>query len=154
MKRLRVTGSRTQDTSGLSCQCSATEPQQLDDHQPSQSFICTAQVVLNAWVRLTATAGLFTFLYFHLITSKFISSVRQDTLSIKFFASLIVTTYNFVKTVDQFLQCYIQDSHNWEEIVGDGHVVHTIKHISVFDPHKTCLFLFFRDELPPSERKQ
>ena len=33
------------------------------------------------WVRLPATAGLFTFLYFHFITS-FISSVRQDALSI------------------------------------------------------------------------
>ena len=33
-KRPAVAGSRTQDTSGLSCQCSATEPQQLDDHQP------------------------------------------------------------------------------------------------------------------------
>ena len=37
--------SQTQDTSGLSCQCSATEPWQLDDHQPSQSSISTAQVV-------------------------------------------------------------------------------------------------------------
>ena len=49
-------GSRTQDTSGLSCQCSATEPQQPDNHQPSQSSICTAQVVLNASVtHLAAT---------------------------------------------------------------------------------------------------
>ena len=45
-----------QDTSGLSSQCSATEPQQLDNHQPSQSSICTAQVVLNASVaHLAAT---------------------------------------------------------------------------------------------------
>ena len=43
-----VAGSRTQDTSCLSRQCFATEPQQLDNYQPSQSFICTAQVVLNA----------------------------------------------------------------------------------------------------------
>ena len=28
-------GSRTQDTSGLSRQCSATEPRQPDDHQPA-----------------------------------------------------------------------------------------------------------------------
>ena len=39
-------GSRTQDTSGLSHQCVATEPQQLGNHQPSQSSIYTAQVVL------------------------------------------------------------------------------------------------------------
>ena len=43
-----VAGSRTQDTSGLSRQCSATEPQQPDDHQPSQSSMYTAQMVLNA----------------------------------------------------------------------------------------------------------
>ena len=47
VKKPAVAGSRTQDTSGLSRQCSATEPQQLDNHQPSQSSICTAQVVLN-----------------------------------------------------------------------------------------------------------
>ena len=40
-------------TSGLSRQCSATEPQQPDNHQPS---ICTAHVVLNASVaHLTGT---------------------------------------------------------------------------------------------------
>ena len=33
MKRLTVAGNRTQDTSGLSHQCSATEPQQPDNHQ-------------------------------------------------------------------------------------------------------------------------
>ena len=33
VKRPAVTGSQTQDTSGLSCQCSATEPQQLDYHR-------------------------------------------------------------------------------------------------------------------------
>ena len=36
-------GSRTQDTSGLSRQCSATEPQQPDNHQPSQSSVCTTE---------------------------------------------------------------------------------------------------------------
>ena len=54
--RPAVAGSRTQDTSGLSRQCSATEPQQPDNHQPSQSSICTAQVLLNAPVtHLAAT---------------------------------------------------------------------------------------------------
>ena len=43
VKKPAVAGSRTQDTSGLSRQCSATEPQQPDNHQPSQSSICTAQ---------------------------------------------------------------------------------------------------------------
>ena len=43
-----VTGSRTQDTSGLSCQCSPTEPQQPDNYQPSQSSMYIAQVILNA----------------------------------------------------------------------------------------------------------
>ena len=47
--------SRTQDTSGLSRQCSVTELRQPDNHQPSQSFICTAQVVLNASVVHLAT---------------------------------------------------------------------------------------------------
>ena len=43
-------------TLGLSRQCSATEPRQLDNHQPSQSSICTAHVVLNASVaHLAAT---------------------------------------------------------------------------------------------------
>ena len=37
-------------------QCSATEPWQADNHQPSQSSICTVQVVLNASVtHLAAT---------------------------------------------------------------------------------------------------
>ena len=36
-----VTRSRTQDTSGLSRQYSATEAQQPDNHQPPQSFIST-----------------------------------------------------------------------------------------------------------------
>ena len=35
-----VAGSRTQVTSGLSHQCSVTEPRQPDSHQPSQSSIC------------------------------------------------------------------------------------------------------------------
>ena len=35
MKRLAATSSQTQDTSGLSHQCSATEPRQLDNHLPS-----------------------------------------------------------------------------------------------------------------------
>ena len=47
-EKATVAGSRTQNTSGLSRQCSATEPQQLDDHQPSQSSMYTAQMVLNA----------------------------------------------------------------------------------------------------------
>ena len=56
VKKPAVAGSRTQDTSGLSRQCSATEPQQPDDHQPSQSSMYTAQVVLNASVaHLAAT---------------------------------------------------------------------------------------------------
>ena len=46
-KRLAVAGSWTQDTSGLSHQCSATEPRQPDNHQPSQSPMCTAQVILS-----------------------------------------------------------------------------------------------------------
>ena len=37
-----------QDTSGLGSQCSATELRQPDNHQPSQSSICTAQVELNS----------------------------------------------------------------------------------------------------------
>ena len=37
MKRPAVTVSRTQDTSGLGCQCSATELWQPDNHQPLQS---------------------------------------------------------------------------------------------------------------------
>ena len=32
---------------GLSCQCSAAELRQPDNHQPSQSFLCTAQVVVK-----------------------------------------------------------------------------------------------------------
>ena len=49
-------GVRTQGTSGLIHQYSATEPQQPDNHQPSQSSICTAQVALNASVaHLAAT---------------------------------------------------------------------------------------------------
>ena len=47
---LAATRSQTQNTSGLSRQCSATELRQPDNHQPSQSSICTAQMVLNASV--------------------------------------------------------------------------------------------------------
>ena len=48
VKRSTVTRSQTQDTSGLSHQCFATELQQPDNYQPTQSSICTVQVVLNA----------------------------------------------------------------------------------------------------------
>ena len=37
-KKPAVAGSWTQDTSGFSRQCSATEPQQPNDHQPSLSL--------------------------------------------------------------------------------------------------------------------
>ena len=49
-KRLAVSESWTRDTSGLSRQCSPTEPWQPNNHQTSQSSIFTAQVVLNASV--------------------------------------------------------------------------------------------------------
>ena len=53
LKWLAVTGNQFQNT--LSCQWCATEPRQLDNHQPSQPSICTAQLVLNASVaHLTA----------------------------------------------------------------------------------------------------
>ena len=57
-KRLAAAGSWTQDTSGLSRQCS-TIARQPDNHQPLQSSICTA----------------------HNIQISFISSLRQDALS-------------------------------------------------------------------------
>ena len=50
MKRSAATGSWTQDTPGLSHQCSTTQPRQPDNHQPSQFSICTVRVVLNASV--------------------------------------------------------------------------------------------------------
>ena len=53
MKRLVVTGSRMQDTFGLSHQNSATEPQQLLNEQ-SHTIFYTAQVVLNASVAYLA----------------------------------------------------------------------------------------------------
>ena len=43
-----------QDIPGLCSQYSATELWQLDNHQPSQSSICTAQVVLNTSVTTLA----------------------------------------------------------------------------------------------------
>ena len=58
-------------TPGLCSQCSATELWQLDNHQPSQSSLCTAQLAEH-WlhksdeVRFLVTVGLFTFPYFHL----------------------------------------------------------------------------------------
>ena len=79
MKKPAVAGSQTQDTSGLSRQCSATEPQQPDNHQPSQSSICTAQVVLNTSVAHLAATSIF--LYFCLITSKFIYLQREARFS-------------------------------------------------------------------------
>ena len=56
-ERPAVARSQLRDTtSGLSRQCSATQPQQLDNYQTLQSSICTAQVVLNASVtHLAAT---------------------------------------------------------------------------------------------------
>ena len=52
-------GSRQESNPGhlwVEPQCSATEPRQPDDHQPSQSSIYTAQMVLNASVaHLAAT---------------------------------------------------------------------------------------------------
>ena len=46
-KRLAVTRSWTEDTSGLSCQCSATDLRQPDNYQPSQSSICTAIISIT-----------------------------------------------------------------------------------------------------------
>ena len=43
VKSLAVARSQTQDTSGLSCQCSAIAPRQPANHQPSQSSIYTAR---------------------------------------------------------------------------------------------------------------
>ena len=80
VKKPAVAGSRTKDTSGLSRQCSATELQQPDNHQPSQSSIYTTQVVLNASVTYLA-ATFFTFLYFCLITSEFIYFQREARCS-------------------------------------------------------------------------
>ena len=54
-KGQQLPGVKNQDTSGLSCQCSAIEPQQPDNHQLSKSSMCTAQVVLNASVSHLAT---------------------------------------------------------------------------------------------------
>ena len=44
VKRSTVTGSQTQDTSGLSHQCSATELQQPDNYQPTHPLY-----VLHRW---------------------------------------------------------------------------------------------------------
>ena len=46
-KRPAAARSRTQDTSGLSRQCSATEPWQPDNHQPSQSSMYTALTICH-----------------------------------------------------------------------------------------------------------
>jgi len=56
------------NTSGLSCQCSATEPRQLDVTTGPHNLL----YILTAQARgvLGSTANLFTFLLFHLITSK------------------------------------------------------------------------------------
>ena len=102
MKRPAAAGSQTQDTSDLSCQCSATELRQPDNHQPSQSSICTAQVVLNASVAHPAATQwlsgcrssvaehcmaaqargvLGSTLYFRLITSKFFYFPREARCS-------------------------------------------------------------------------
>ena len=54
-KKPAATGSRTQDTSGLSRQCSDTEPRQPDNHQPSQFSIGITQVVPNFSVAHLAT---------------------------------------------------------------------------------------------------
>ena len=59
-------------TPGLYSQCSATELRQPDNHRPSQSSIRTAQGIQG-----TGQGTLFTFLYFHLITSLY-SNVRQE----------------------------------------------------------------------------
>ena len=50
VKRPAAARSRTQDTSGLCQKCSATEPQQLDDHQPSQSLLYLEWENHSAWV--------------------------------------------------------------------------------------------------------
>ena len=67
---LAATGSQTQNTSGLSRQCSATELWQPDNHLPPQSSVCTAQVVLNASV-------------VHLAATKNSLGVNQKILSIR-----------------------------------------------------------------------
>ena len=77
-KRPAATRSRTQDTPGLSRQCSATEPRQPDNHQPSPSSICTAQVVLNASVATWQPLSMF---YINRVTEEVTRSTYISTVS-------------------------------------------------------------------------
>ena len=81
MKRPAAAGSRIQDTSGLSCQCSATEPRQPDNHQPSKSCTGGAECLSRTPGSHSVCASLFTFLYFRLITSKFFYFRREARCS-------------------------------------------------------------------------
>ena len=89
-KRLAVTGSQTQDTSGLNHQCSATEPQQPDNHQPSQSFICTVQVVLNPSVAYLAATRYVPSELRYTLTGKF-SPLGKNAGGVVFSLQLLIT---------------------------------------------------------------
>ena len=81
-KRPAAAGSRTQDTSGLSRQRSATEPRQPDNHQPSQSSMYTAQVVLNTSVVHQRYISIFYMFIVQVIRSTVLQSKRAKLFSL------------------------------------------------------------------------
>ena len=81
-KRPAASGNQTQDTSGLSRQCSATELRQPDNLQPSQSS--SSMYCAGGSKCLSRTSGshnLFTFFSFRLITSKFLYFQHETSCS-------------------------------------------------------------------------
>jgi len=121
VKKLAVAGSQTEDTSGLSCKCSATEPEKLDNHQPPQSCILTAQMVLNASVaHFFSLSSIFASSHLN----PFISSVRQE-----FWA--IISPIHWNKGIGCFNYWVVTDKLKrqwvWKVYFGIGHLFYCLQ---------------------------
>ena len=107
-KRAAAAGSRTQDTSGLSRQYSATEPRQPDNHQPSQSSICTAQVVLNASVTHLAAMQPLSMCRQNSVRGRPENSLHQERNHAEWFFSLSITLNESTTSA-----VHIEDCEGW-----------------------------------------
>ena len=89
MKRLAATGSRTLDTYGLAASAlPLSYGNQTRCATEAFSTTCAVRIedcgvwgLVVSWVWLPVAAGLFTFLYFHLITSKFAAWDKMSSLA-------------------------------------------------------------------------
>ena len=132
-EKLAVTGSRTQDTSGLSRQCYVTKPQQLNNHQPPQSSVVVQwQSTGGSSQRCPGFASrwlpAFTFLYLHLITSKFIYFQREARCSEQII-TLITQQFTMYFPASIFVICHADKKMLMKKVPNLYGIVHPTHYI-------------------------